>query len=50
MKRAMPVPRLHMGCGEGLNGRVPAQVRRDTAPRQAQGARQVRRKTGKDRQ
>lgn len=50
MRRATNPRRLHMGCGEGLTGRLRVQRVRKTAVSGCCGARPARLKTDKDRQ
>ncbi|HOP17360.1 MAG: hypothetical protein KDI22_01655 [Gammaproteobacteria bacterium] len=47
MRRELTPRRLHMGCGEGLTGRVPSQDRSGLLPRQQQTLRQAKPKAGK---
>ena len=48
MRRENTPRRSHMGCGEGLTGRLPAQDRSGTALARRQSLRQARPKAGKD--
>lgn len=48
MRREHAPRRLHMGCGEGLTGRVPSHDRSGCVLRQHQTLRQAKPKAGKD--
>jgi len=48
MKRDLPTRRLHMGCGEGLTGRVSVPTRIGSRTPDVAPARQAGSKAGKD--